>query len=92
MWKFPRFWLFFATRIRYIEADRDPDPTEQNETDPNESGSATLLPSFPLNFLPDADSLDIKGKKILLPLSPYSHIRLVSICIALNLDILPLFI
>ena len=31
---------FFATRIRLIEAD--PDPADQNETDPNRSGSATL--------------------------------------------------
>ena len=32
---------FFATRIRFIEAD--PYPTDQNETDPNGSGSATLV-------------------------------------------------
>ena len=39
-------WLF-ATRIRFIEAD--PDPADQNETDPNGSGSATLLKT--LDFL-----------------------------------------
>ena len=36
---------FFATRIwiriRFIEAD--PDPADQNETDPNGSGFATLV-------------------------------------------------
>ena len=32
---------FFAIRIRFIEAD--PDPADRNETDPNGSGSATLL-------------------------------------------------
>ena len=36
---FPRFWLIFAIRIRFIEAD----PADQNETDPNGSGSETLL-------------------------------------------------
>ena len=36
---FHDFGWFFATRIRFIEAD--PDPADQNETDPN--GSETLL-------------------------------------------------
>ena len=42
--KFPWSGLFFATqiRIRYIEAD--PDPADQNETDPN--GSETLQTSI----------------------------------------------
>ena len=30
---FSRFWLIFAIRIRFIEAD--PDPADQNETDPD---------------------------------------------------------
>ena len=38
---FHDFGWIFATRIRFIEAD--PDPVDQNETDPNGSGSATLL-------------------------------------------------
>ena len=37
---------FFATRIRFIEAD--PDPADQIETDPYGSGSATLVESFVL--------------------------------------------
>ena len=42
---FHDFGLLFATRIRirFIEADLDPDPADQNETDPNGSGSETLL-------------------------------------------------
>ena len=39
---FHDFGWFFATRIRFIKAD--PDPTDQNETDPNGSGSETLVP------------------------------------------------
>ena len=38
---FHDFGWFLATRIRFIEAD--PDPADQNETDPNGSGSETLL-------------------------------------------------
>ena len=37
---FHDFGWFFATRIRFFEAD--PDPADQNETDRNGSGSATL--------------------------------------------------
>ena len=37
---FHDFGRFFVTRIRFIEADPDPDPADQNETDPH--GSATL--------------------------------------------------
>jgi len=42
---FHDFGRFFATRIRirFIEAYPDPDPADQNETDPNESGSETLI-------------------------------------------------
>ena len=38
---FHDFGWFFATRIRirFIEADTAPYPADQNETDPNESGS-----------------------------------------------------
>ena len=43
-WYSNDFGWFFATRIRFIEAD--PDPTDQNETDPNGSGSATLAHNF----------------------------------------------
>ena len=39
-WNFPWCWLIFS-RIRFIEAD--PDPADQNETDPNGSGSETLM-------------------------------------------------
>ena len=38
---FHNFDWFFYTRIRCIEAD--PDPADQNETDPNGSGSARLF-------------------------------------------------
>ena len=38
---FHDFGWFFAVRIRFIDAD--PDPADQNETDPNGSGSATLV-------------------------------------------------
>ena len=41
---FHDFCWFFATRIRFIEADLD--PADQNETDPNGSGSETLLTSI----------------------------------------------
>ena len=37
---FHDFGGFFATRIRFIAADLG--PADQNETDPNESGSGTL--------------------------------------------------
>ena len=39
------FAWFFATRIRirFIEADPNSDPADQNETDPNGSGSETLV-------------------------------------------------
>ena len=37
---FHDFGWFFATRIRFIEVD--PDPADQNETDPNRSESETL--------------------------------------------------
>ena len=39
---FHDFGWFFATRIRFIEAD----PADQNETDPNGSGSETLVVSY----------------------------------------------
>ena len=41
---FHDFGWFFATRIRFNKAD--PDPADQNETDPNGSGSATLLNTY----------------------------------------------
>ena len=41
---FHYFGRFFATQIRFIEVD--PDPADQNETDPNGSGSATLIHSI----------------------------------------------
>ena len=34
--------IFFATRIRIRFIEVDPDQGDKNETDPNESGSATL--------------------------------------------------
>ena len=39
---FHDFGWFFATRIRIRSIEADPDPADQNETDPNGSGSATL--------------------------------------------------
>ena len=33
---------FFATRIRIRFIEADPDPANQNEADPNGSGSSTL--------------------------------------------------
>ena len=46
---FNDFGWFFATRIRVIEAD--PDPADQNERDPNGSGSETLFYSISYTFL-----------------------------------------
>ena len=34
---------FFATRIRIRFIEADPDPADQNEMDPNGSGSETLV-------------------------------------------------
>ena len=49
---FHEFGWFFATRIRFIEADPDPDPADQNETDPNGSGSGSAtLEKTKANFL-----------------------------------------
>ena len=39
---FRDFGWFFATRIRIRFIEADPDPADQNETDPYGSGSATL--------------------------------------------------
>ena len=39
---FHDFGRFFATRIRIRFIEADPDPADQNETDPYGSGSATL--------------------------------------------------
>ena len=40
---FHDFGRFFATRIRIRFNEADPDPADQNETDPNGSGSETLV-------------------------------------------------
>ena len=40
---FHDFNSFFATRIRIRFIEADPDTPDQNETDPNGSGSATLV-------------------------------------------------
>ena len=47
---FSWFGWFYATRTRLIEAD----PADQNETDPNESGSATLIAGIWI-FIMDPD-------------------------------------
>ena len=41
------FGWFFATRIRIRFIEADPDPADQNETDPHGSGSATLIQTDP---------------------------------------------
>jgi len=47
---FDDFGWFFAIRIRIRFIEADPDPADQNETDPNGSGSETLLKRPNKNF------------------------------------------
>ena len=42
---------FFANRIRIRFIEADPDPADQNEIDPNRSGSATLQKNELLRFV-----------------------------------------
>ena len=59
---FHDFGWFFATRIRIRFIEADPIPADQNETDPNGSGSATLILSNSDENPPDKLSALILGR------------------------------